>query len=195
MRKGWFRIAGVQDGDRSLKDQLKGLAPALAEASGKSVLDLGSAEGLISLEFARAGARRVVGLEVVVEHVELARKLCAGSVCEFHAVDLDKVAVDLDVGYDVVLMLAIIHKLKEPARVLSMFASIARELVVFRMPAFWEGKPPTTFRSERYAQQSVDVAKVLRARSFVLERIERGPTSERGQEPVLYFRRVHTGAA
>ena len=199
-RRGWFKLPGRQDGDRAVEDQLKGLRQALFEVRQAaiagyplSVLDLGCAEGAIALEFAKAGAKRVVGVDVVPGHVAVARDLCAGYPCEFHCADLNGATALLDaVTYDVVLMLAIIHKLRRPSESLSWYSDFARDLLVFRMPAFWEGSPdmPTSFRSERYGQELVDVAKVLAARRFHLERVERGPTSERGHEPVLYFRRA-----
>lgn len=192
MRKGWFKLRG-QDGDRTVEGQLKGLEPAIAGAKGKSILDLGCAEGAIALEFARAGATRILGLEVVGPHLEVAREICAGHPCEFRCVDLNQVHVGADhEQFDVVLALAIIHKLKDPAGVLRRFASLARELVVIRMPS-WAVK--WRFAHERGRGELIDCAAVLSPLGFVLERIERGPTSERGQEPVVYFRRALRPAA
>lgn len=187
VRHGWFKLPG-QKGDRAIEDQLKGLEHALEAAAGKSVLDLGTAEGAIALEFARAGAGPILGLEIVAEHLEVARKLCAGYPCEFQCVDLNRAEVELEAAreFDIVLALAVIHKLKQPARILRHCAGLARELLVIRMPS-WAHK--WTFIHERGNGKLVDCMQELAPLGFVLERIERGPQSERGQEPVIYFRR------
>lgn len=189
-RHGWFKLPG-QKGDREVAGQLLGLKPALAEAAGKSVLDLGCAEGAIALEFARAGASRIIGLEVVCPHLEVARQLFrdAGVECpaEFYCVDLDRAKVEVQAQQvDVVLALAVIHKLKDPAGILRYFAEMARELVVIRMPA-WGVK--WRFKHERGSGEIVDCAKELAPLGFVIERLERGPNGERGNESVVYFRR------
>lgn len=186
-RRGWFILPG-QKGDREVADQLRGLELAVehVRARGSSVLDLGCAEGAIALEFARAGARRILGLEVIAEHLEVARQLCAGFPCEFRHANLNDVQIEEQ--FDVVLALAIIHKLRKPAAVLRHYANLARELVVVRMPAF--SISSTIFRSERFAQEIVDVARILGGCGFALERVERGPWLERGHEPVIYFRRI-----
>lgn len=191
MRVGWFEIEGVQRGSRTLEQQIQGLEPALAAAAGKTVLDFGAAEGLISREFARRGATHVRGLEVIEGHVAEARKFCEGLPCEFAVMNLNRLgpaaAGEL---VDIVLALAIIHKLKRPGEALRNFASYARELVVVRMPGFAYGTPPTTFQSERHGKDVVDVALELGRCGFSLDRVERGPwTQARGHEPVLYFRR------
>ena len=194
MRKGWFRIAGVQDGDRDLADQLRGLKPALAAAQGKSVLDLGCAEGLIAREFVNAGARSVFGVEIIAEHVEAAMALCRGLPCEFVAADVMNWIAELEHRhggaprqFDVVLALAIYHKVKDPARLVRFSADAARELLVVRLPG--GGTADGVYSHARPGNERVEVAKICAGRGLTLERVERGPDVGAGLELVLYFRR------
>jgi len=188
MRRGWFKIAGVQEGDRTLELQMLGLEPALQAAAGKTVLDLGCAEGLIAREFAERGAREVDGIEVVAEHVTIGREICKGLPVNLAVGNIDKLALEPLGGWDVVLMLAVLHKTRDPERVLRAFAGAARELLVIRLPG--GARNGRYSMPERPGQALVDVAKIMSSAGFVLERTERGPeTRERGREPVLYFRR------
>jgi SAM-dependent methyltransferase len=135
LRKGWFAIDGVQDGDRTAEEQLLGLAPAIEAAKGKSVLDLGCAEGLIAKAFCQGGAR-VVGIELVEDHLKVAREVCKGLAATFIQASLQE-WIDTHPHpeqFDVVLALGIAHKLHDPATLLNFAARSAKELVVFRGP-------------------------------------------------------------
>jgi len=178
-KKGWF-IAGGRDGDRTLEQQLTGLTPLFESVAGKTVLDAGCAEGLIAIELARYGAKACVGLEVVEGHVEVARELAAGLPCEFHQANLN----DFDVGqlgeFDVVLMLAILHKLRDPSKVCTALAAVARELCVIRLP-------PTgpVIKDPRSFWTLHDIITVMQSAGFYLEQTQSGPF----QEWMGYFRR------
>lgn len=145
MRKGWFKIPGVQDGDRSADEQMLGLEPALKACAGKSVLDLGAAEGLISAAIARAGATRVRAVEMVPDHVTAARRVCKGLPVEVIQAELWGyiAAHSYPEQFDIVLALSIAHKLRDPGVLLAFAARSAKELVVFRGPGkkdmFWDG--------------------------------------------------------
>lgn len=143
-RHGWFRGFG-QNGDRTPEEQLRGLGPALAAVKGKTVLDLGPAEGAISREFAAAGASRVFGVELLQDHVDVGRKICAGLPVEFVVHEL-KAWIDRHPDpeqFDIVLCLGIAHKIMDPGACIEFAAKSARELVVFRGPGkkgmFWDG--------------------------------------------------------
>lgn len=145
MRKGWFKIPGVQDGDRTGAEQLLGLQPALGSARGKSVLDLGSAEGLIAAEFARAGAAHVLGVELLQDHVDVARVVCKDlPQVLFHCEELGAYigARPKPPQYDIVLALGIAHKLLDPGVLLAFAARSCGGMLVFRGPGkdkFWDG--------------------------------------------------------
>lgn len=143
-RHGWFRVVG-QHGDRSVEEQLKGLAPALAACKGKTVLDLGCAEGAISREFAKAGAKTVVGIELLSDHLAVARQICNGLPVQLIQSELKEwiEAHAEPQQFDIVLALSIAHKLHDPGQLLTFAARSCREMLVFRGPGkqgmFWGG--------------------------------------------------------
>lgn len=186
MRKGWLKIPGVQDGERTLEEQTLALGPALAEAAGKSVLDLGCAEGLISLEFARAGAVRVLGIERESAHMEVATRLAYDGPCvlKFKQWNLKKANPSEPLSYDIVLCLGIIHKLEFPEIGMKFAARSAKQLLLLRSG---RGSVKGIIRG-KHSGNTCDSAAVLRAEGFTLERVVDGPVGR--DEPVEYWRRA-----
>jgi SAM-dependent methyltransferase len=164
--KGWLKVPGLRPkGDRTLAEQMLGLAPALAFARGKSVLDLGCAEGLIALEFARAGAVRVLGVELLASHLEVARAVCKGQAgMEFRCAHLDDYARahPEPERFDIVLALGIIHKLPNPKVPLDFAARSAGTLVCFRAPAL--ANDGVVF--SKHTDVGVNVPKTMRGHGF-----------------------------
>lgn len=185
---GWFGIPGVQSGRRSLEEQMLGLAPALAEAKGKSVCDLGCAEGLIAIEFAKAGARGVWACDFNAPMIATARGLVKqapdpdGVVFE-HA-DLSRMIAGrtrFTAPFDIVLALAIVHKLEDPRTGVDYVADICCGLAVFRLPLGSDG----SHVAAKHNGKACNLNLAMAARGFNLERIERGPR----KEMVQYWRR------
>lgn len=131
MTKGWFSTPG-RPGDRTLDDQVKGLDWLFANCAGKTVLDIGCAEGLISIELAKCGALAVHGVEIVPEHVAVANKLRGDLPVTFEVGDANVWRPRR--AYDIVIALALLHKLKNPTAAAAAFAEAAREAVVLRLP-------------------------------------------------------------
>lgn len=179
-RHGWLVIPGVQTGDRTLEEQMLGLAPALAEASGKTVLDLGCAEGLIGREFARAGAADVLGLETLDEHIQVARRQCKGFAVRFKQRDLNDQKPPKVPSYDIVLALAILHKLNQPARGAEYCCRASKALIVIRLPV---GSDGVIFG--KHTRVRCDLGQAMASHGFALERVEDGPR----KELVQYWRR------
>ena len=178
-RHGWLTIPDFQTGERTLKEQMLGLDVALSEAKGKSVLDVGCAEGLIGLEFARAGASRVLGVDRLDTHIRVARKHC-GSLVKFQVMDLNEQPVAEEPDFDIVLALAVLHKLVQPAHGVRYCASHARSLVVVRLPYGSRGRI-----QGKHSGVECDVPAEMAAQGFRLERKKRGPR----HELVQYYRR------
>ncbi len=187
MGKGtWFKIPGIQDGERDLAEQMKGLAPAPREASGRTVWDLGCAEGLIAFEFMKTGATveaidcNGVLLEVAeAQRAQLPEEEKAR--VSFARADLREVLAEgLTASFDIVLALAVVHKLVEPEKALRYIARAARSLVVIRLPGGSTGK----FKSKNHGTPC-DVNAAMPQHGFDLERTEQGPRDEL----VQYWRR------
>lgn len=170
--------------DRTLQEQMMGLALALKEAKGKTVLDVGCAEGLIGREFALAGASRVVGIESLETHLAVARKACADCPqMEFVQAYLQDYipAHEPPELFDLVLALGVIHKIEDPAIPLRWAARACRDLLLFRAPAnAWSGVV-----TAKHSKVTCHVPSVMGAEGFDLERHVQGARGE----GVEYWRR------
>jgi predicted TPR repeat methyltransferase len=186
LAKGWFRIEGLQDGPRTLEDQIKGIEPALAECKGKTILDLGCAEFLIGLEFAKAGAKEVVGVECNQQVAAVARRLSLRyPTTRVEHADLNRLAKnDNPEQYDIVLSLGVCHKLMFPDMGVRFSALSSRDLVVFGFSARQEFESGE-MRSKGYPQNSCNVYEIMEECGFTLEKIL--PRSR--QETAQYYRR------
>jgi SAM-dependent methyltransferase len=114
--------------------------------AGKSVLDVGSAIGYFCFEAEARGATRVVGVELREDRYQdaLLLKEIKGSDAEF--LRRDVLLDPLTEQFDVVLLLNVIHHLKEPFRALRQLASITRERFVIEFPTFDDAKFRKTAR-------------------------------------------------
>lgn len=107
------RVAGYHD------IRLDGMLDIVVRARGATVMDIGCNRGLVGFEMANNGARLVHGCDNYERGIETARQLFADlRNCEsqFEVLDLRQGAPGLAVfgvaRYDIVLMLAVYHKLE-----------------------------------------------------------------------------------
>lgn len=118
-RRARKRFAG------SIFDRFRGLEPLLADCAGESVLDIGSCDGLVAYELARAGASLVHGFEIDAADVLFARRLFRDVPAEsrFVVADLAGSGADFErrygdgllPAYDTVLFLGVYHHLVRQA--------------------------------------------------------------------------------
>jgi len=135
----WFKFG--DEGLRTLEEQLQGLELALSETKGKSVLDLGCAEGLIGREFSLAGATKVFGIEIQPLSVKKAREVCEGLEIEFVAANLKGwIEEHQPKKYDIVLALGILTKLRDMALGARWAAKSTKDLLCFRAPIDKKGQ-------------------------------------------------------
>lgn len=179
--KGWF-FTGQRPGDRTVEQQMRGLDPLLAQVPGRTVLDIGCAEGLISFELLKAGAASVEGVEIVASHVEIANTLGSDwpGQAAFRVLDANDYAPQPS-SYDIVIMLALLHKLRHPDAACSRFAAAARELCVIRVPP-GHGCKIVDARSQNVPYP---LEPLMEEQGFYMEDMLLGPFDE----PTYFFRR------
>lgn len=179
MQKGWFKIDDHYDGDRTLEEQLTGLDLICERASGKSVLDLGCAEGLIGLHLKdQCGARLLHGFSIVPSEIEKARQLSESKrEVAFQVLDLSTLPSSLTrkpplflPRYDIILLLAILHKLQYPRLVLEQVLTLARGMIAVRLPG-------PIIDDERSKNIKFDVRAWLKERSLLVDE-PKGPRGE-----------------
>lgn len=177
--KTWFPV-GKGDYERTITQQMTGLRPLLDElrtaktrGNPLSVLDVACAEGLIAMEFAKAGASRVHGFELVEERVKDANRLRGELPCTFEVGDVN--TYQPEGSFDVVAFLSILHKLPDPSTTLRrLVGSSCERLVVIRLPPHMPG----VVLDQRSDHQPHDLDKVLRSLRFNLEQETEGPLGE-----------------
>ncbi|MFK5984286.1 MAG: class I SAM-dependent methyltransferase [Pseudomonadota bacterium] len=129
--------------------RLHGLSDVLIRARNKTVLDFGSAEGVVAYEFLKNYAKFLVGFEIDNDRVEKSRGICSKfSNFNFYCEDLNnwiKIKKNYEHTYsdgvDIVLYLGIHHHLHKVAReqVLLDLLKITNNLFVIRTPkAFFD---------------------------------------------------------
>lgn len=179
--KSWFDVGHARKADRTLKQQLKGLEELQAGIAGKTVLDIGCAEGLISMQLVDRGAASAHGIDMRPDFIEDAMRLRGDRPCTFETANAND--WEPPQRYDVVIMLALLHKLKNPTEACLRYAAAARETVVLRLPP----KEAPFIIDERSGGKPFDIAKAMHKAGFVLGTHGRiGPH----QEWMGYYSRV-----
>lgn len=129
--------------------RFEGLEPVIAACEGKSVLDLGCAEGVVARQLLQNGAACVHGFDSDPSRIEEAERLCAGlGEAVFRPADLarwgDFAGANAELlrnRYDIVLYLGLHHHLPPATRRegLAALLSLTGEMIVIRTPrAVWQ---------------------------------------------------------
>lgn len=137
-----WHIIGDNGGQVPFDRQWRGLHNL--ELKGNSVLDIGCAEGLVSMRCAEEGASLVHGVELRERAVEVARSLAGytnnAEHVKFFQADLSRPEQALNLPgmkqqYDVVIANAVIQKVKKRAsRLLEAVLSKASDQLLIRLP-------------------------------------------------------------
>lgn len=117
-----------------------------ASFQGKSVLDVGSALGYFCFEAEARGAGRVVGYEPMTRRFEQAMLLKKIKQSRVEFVNADITKQPPPDQFDYVLLLNVIHHLREPVRAIRQLALVARESLVIEFPTLEDSKFRATTR-------------------------------------------------
>lgn len=161
-KQGWFDLPG-RLGDRTIEQQLLGMDWLLENCAGKTVLDVGCAEGLISIELAKRGAVALHGVEIIDKHLTIARELAGDLPITFENADGN--TWEPSRRYDVVLLLSILHKFKDPTERAALFAKACDDILVFRTPP--KHAPAIVDWRSNFAKH--DIAAAFAAEGFKLQ--------------------------
>jgi len=158
--KPWFHFDG-REGDRTLDQQMQGLGLLMRNVRNATVLDVGCAEGLITIEMAKAGAIALHGIEIRPQAVLNANTLRGDLPITFEEADVNTWRPQR--RYDVVVMLAILHKLKSPREVLGSMLANCSDFAVLRLPPRADNP---AVHDERSGNKTIDLAPVFRTHGF-----------------------------
>lgn len=106
----------------------------------KTVLDVGTALGYFSFEAEARGARKVVGVEIRERRYADAMLLKAIKESSVDFLCRDIFLNPLEESFDYVLLLNVIHHLKEPFHAIRQLAPITRERLIIEFPNFADPK-------------------------------------------------------
>jgi 2-polyprenyl-3-methyl-5-hydroxy-6-metoxy-1,4-benzoquinol methylase len=192
MGKGKFWFGG----HRTIEQQMTGLDQLWPRVKGKTVLDLGCAEGAIALRCWQHGAKEVLGLEHRKDAVDEFNRQAAkmGATAIGVEVDLNtwhpaRFGVNGAPFADVILMLAILHKLRKPADQLMRFLASASPTATVVLRTRRRDWP--VLRDERSAWVPQDIRFCMYDHGFNLVHEDDGPV-DNGEPPewVGIFERV-----
>lgn len=179
--KPWFHFEG-RGGHRTLDQQMQGLSLLMRSVKNATVLDVGCAEGLITIEMAKCGATALHGVEIRHPAVEDANLSRGDLPITFEVGDLNAWAPQRH--YDVLVMLAILHKLKDPKAVLRRLLLCASpDLIVLRLPPHSENPCVLDARS---GGKKVDLWPTINKAGFRTLHVTAGHLNEW----IGYYRRV-----
>jgi 2-polyprenyl-3-methyl-5-hydroxy-6-metoxy-1,4-benzoquinol methylase len=124
---------------------------------GRSFLDVGCGTGRYSLELARRGARKVVGLDISERMVDIcqqrAKEERLNSCCQFLQTDL--LEYQSDEIFDVCIGIGLFDYIREPLSVLAKMQEFAQDKAIMSFPRFWTWRAPV--RKMRLSLKGCDV--------------------------------------
>lgn len=165
MKHGWFEIAGIQTGEHTVKNRIRGLSWLVPMLESGSILDAGSAEGLLgSWIYRQAGAKVLHCLEMHDQFIETGQDCVPEAT--FFKVDLNYLAAWLKANpdallpkYTLVLCTCIAQKMGDPAALLKILADRCQKFFVLHLPS-------TVIEDQRSGKRPLDTVTLMKSLGF-----------------------------
>ena len=107
------------------------------DVTGKKILDVGCGSGVYSVDFARRGARRVVGIDLSTNMLELARQEAeqhrVADRCEF--IQADFLELDLEDRFDISIAMGVFDYVPDQATFLRKMVALTTGKVIVAFPS------------------------------------------------------------
>lgn len=138
--------------------------------AGRAFLEVGCGTGRYALEYAKRGARRVVGIDIAAKMIEVcqarARQEGVEDKCSFVVADLLEYRPDKK--FDVTIGIGLFDYISDPLPVLKKMRQVTRDKVIVTLPRLWTWRAPV--RRVRLALRGCDVYFYSKARMAALIR-------------------------
>jgi 2-polyprenyl-3-methyl-5-hydroxy-6-metoxy-1,4-benzoquinol methylase len=123
----------------------------------RTFLDVGCGTGRYSLEFARRGARRVVGIDIAENMLAVCQTRALAEHlderCTFQHADLTQYAPDTP--FDVCIGIGLFDYIRDPQPVVTKMGQVVTDRAIMSFPRFWTWRAPV--RRVRLALRGCDV--------------------------------------
>ncbi|HSE97545.1 MAG TPA: methyltransferase domain-containing protein [Blastocatellia bacterium] len=128
-----------------------------APIPGRTFLDVGCGSGLYSMELARKGARRVTGIDIAENMIDLCKRAAAQNNVEERCTFLqtDLLAWDPAVPFDVSIGIGLFDYISDPLPVLRKMREVTTDKAIMSFPRLWTWRAP--IRKARLAMRDCSV--------------------------------------
>jgi 2-polyprenyl-3-methyl-5-hydroxy-6-metoxy-1,4-benzoquinol methylase len=123
----------------------------------KSILDVGCGSGIYSLEYARQGARKVIGIDYSEKMIQLAKSRLIseklGGICEFQVSDI--MNYNNELKFDISIAIGLFDYIKDPNPILNKMRKMTKEKIILSFPRIYTWRAPV--RKTRLMMKKLDV--------------------------------------
>jgi 2-polyprenyl-3-methyl-5-hydroxy-6-metoxy-1,4-benzoquinol methylase len=111
---------------------------------GKTILDAGCGSGRFYVEFAKRGAKKVIGIDISENMVSLSKKLAeemgVADICDFHKSSI--LDFKPEIKYDLSIAIGVLDYIRDPLPVLAKLGKLSKGLVIISFPRVFTWRAP-----------------------------------------------------